>query len=390
MNETNIATNEPEIRISADSHVSEHPDFWEKNLPARYRDRAPRFPKIKLGASGNHMREGGWDPVERLKDIASDGIAAEVLYPTLAKDIYLQCGHDPDLAAACDRVYNDWLTEFCQEAPERLWGQAHIGLWDMDYAVSELERARNAGLRGAALWIAPPEGLPWTSMHYERFWDAAEQLDMPLGMHINSGFGIYADTSRERDAGGEGRIATVMRQAYGHKAVAMQTLSELILSGTFERHPRLKLVIAEYEVGWIPFFLEDLDRKFGRRSEAPLPKLPSEYFARNVYATFMQDGVGGYLLQRWGQDNFLFSNDYPHPGGIWPFTDDTIELTLSGVAPEARRKVLGENVARVYGMPIPAPMPRTPRPDADKIWTRTWLKRSGEFTFDKPEMGLAV
>ncbi|MEA2641909.1 MAG: hypothetical protein QOF51_3303, partial [Chloroflexota bacterium] len=248
-----------EIRISADSHMSEPPDLWEKELPASYRDRAPRFPRVKMG-EGLHARPGGWDVGARLADMAADGIAAEVLYPTLAKDIYIQCGDDPELAQACDRVYNDWMIEYCQEAPDRLWGQAHIGLWNVDYAIKELERARDGGLKGATLWIIPPEGLGWTTDHYERFWSAAEELAMPMSMHINSGFGIY-NVQRQGAQFTENRLTLVARQSYGHKAVAMQALTELILSGAFERHPRLKLVLAEYEVGWIPFWLEDLDRK---------------------------------------------------------------------------------------------------------------------------------
>src|SRR5687767_4001814 len=100
---------EQQIRISADSHVSEPPDLWEKGLPAKYRDRALTFPRIRIGR-GNHARPGGWDPVERLKDVAADGIAAEVLFPTLAKSIYEQVmdGGDIEVAKASDHVYNDW------------------------------------------------------------------------------------------------------------------------------------------------------------------------------------------------------------------------------------------------------------------------------------------
>ena len=376
-----------EIRISADSHVSEQPDLWQKMLPPRFRDRALQFPRIRLGRA-NHARPGGWDPVARLKDMAADGIAAEVLYPTLAKSIYEQYTEtgDVELAKVSDRVYNDWMIEFCSEAPHRLWGQAHIGLWDMDYAIGEMERTKKEGLKGVTLWIAPPEHLPWTTDHYERFWSACEDMDVPVSMHINSGFG--ASSTRR----GEERFATVSRQAYGHKVVAMQTVAELILSGVFERHPRLKLVLAEFECGWIPFYLEDLDRKFGRGRDLGLTMLPSEYFSQSISATFMEDGVGGFLMQRWGADNFMFANDYPHPGGIWPHTDDAVALTLSQVSEETRAKVLRENVAKLYHQPIPRPMPRTTTDfkDEDVEWRRPWLKKRGEFTFDKPQMGLAV
>jgi predicted TIM-barrel fold metal-dependent hydrolase len=204
-------------------------------------------------------------------------------------------------------------------------------------------------------------------------------------MHINTGFGFYFDR------GFEDRVATITRQSVGHKVVAMNAMTEMILSGVFERFPRLKMVLAEFEIGWIPFWLEDLDRKFDRREDRQTPLAPSEYFNRQIYATFTQDGVGGYLAQRWGTDNFMWSNDYPHPGGIWPHSDDTIALTLGGLAPEARAKVVGQTVARLYGMPIPEPMPRGPVVDPEPIetvWHRPWVKKRGEYTFDKPTMGL--
>jgi predicted TIM-barrel fold metal-dependent hydrolase len=390
MNGATSPSSGAEIRLSGDSHVAEPPDLWEKNLPSKYRDRAMTFPRVAIG-KGNHAREGGWDAKQRLRDMAADGISADVLYPTLEKGIYERFyteSVDPELAAAHERVYNDWLIDYCSVAPERLWGLAALSLWDIDYAIAELQRTRDAGLAGAAIWVAPPEDLPWTSDHYERFWSAAEDLGVPMGMHINVGFGDYTTRLGERRF--DDRFLTVSRQAYGHKVVAMRTVAELILSGTLERHPNLKIVLAEFEVGWIPFFLEDLDRKLGRNKSLGLTMLPSEYFSRQVYSTFMQDGVGAFLLQRWGADNFIYSNDYPHPGGIWPYTDDTIELTLSDLPAETRQKVLGGTLAKVYGRPAPAPMERLPRPSSEMLGERTWLKKAGEFSFDKPSMGLAV
>ena len=210
-------------------------------------------------------------------------------------------------------------------------------------------------------------------------------MEMPIGFHINTGFGAYVTRKTET------RFETITRQAYGHKVVAMGAMAEMILSGVFERHPNLKVVLAEFECGWIPFFLEDLDRKFGRGRGLDLPKLPSEYFSHNVISTMMQDGVGGYLLNRWGTDNFVFSNDYPHAGGIWPHTDDTMKLVFEALPVETRKKVLAENLAHVYGQPLPEPLARQPFIEMEGQWQRPWLRRAdGAFTFDKPKMGLAI
>src|SRR3989449_10837390 len=97
-----------EQRISADSHMTEPPDLWEKRLPPALRDRAPRFPN-RANAGGN-VRVGGWDPYERLKDQAYDSISAEVLYPTRGARACVtgEVGHEE---ASC-RGYNDWLIEY--------------------------------------------------------------------------------------------------------------------------------------------------------------------------------------------------------------------------------------------------------------------------------------
>src|SRR6266567_8330873 len=134
-----------EQRISADSHMAEPPDLWETRLPEKYRDRALHFPNVKLYESFQHFRAGGWDPHERLRDQAYDGISAEVLYPTLG---YASYGvGDPALEEACTRVYNDWMIEFCDVAPDRLWGLGLISLWNIDNGIKELERCKRAGMR---------------------------------------------------------------------------------------------------------------------------------------------------------------------------------------------------------------------------------------------------
>ena len=374
MSESSPVGDGREVRISADSHVIEPYDMWEGRMPEPFADRALRYPPEGRKFRGN-ARDGGWDPAARLKDMAADGISAEVLYPTLTKDIYLHQGSDPELATASARVYNDWMIEYCQEAPDRLWGQALILLWDIEGAVLEMERCRKAGLVGATTWIIPPPDLPFKSEHYERFWAAAQDLDMPVSMHINQGFGMYVD----RRTGPVDEVEEIRLTCQGHKLNGMNAFTEIICSGVLERHPRLKIIVAELEVGWIPFFVQDLDRRFIKSKlykEGTVPLLPSEYFARQCYSTFTSDEVGGHLLERWGYDNFMWSNDYPHPGSIWPYSDQVIERTLGHLNAETKAKVLRENVARVYGRPIPAPMPAEAAPDMVEAWgERAWIQR---------------
>ncbi|MYF65301.1 MAG: hypothetical protein F4185_05165 [Chloroflexi bacterium] len=104
----------------------------------------------------------------------------------------------------------------------------------------------------------------------------------------------------------------------------------------------------------------------------------------------MAAGGGRLRPPRRRPDNSVYANFYPHGGGIWPYTDDTIELTLSDLPSETRRKVLGETMAKVYGQPMPDPIERMESDYTDEIWSRPWLKKAGEFTFDKSTMGLKI
>ncbi len=228
-----------EQRISADSHMAEPPDLFETRLPKELRDRALHVPEQKLYETNHHLRAGGWDPHERLKDLALDGVSAEVLYPTYAKQAWLM--GDPLLEEAHIRVYNDWLIEFCAVAPERFWGLAMISFWDIEGAVHELERCAKAGMHGATIPIGPDSSMPLSSEHYEPFWAAAESLGMPINLHINTGPTALRGPQRPP------RIGLLPDQV--HKMDCQRALGDLIGAGVLERHPGLNFVIAEVSAG---------------------------------------------------------------------------------------------------------------------------------------------
>src|SRR5262245_40795230 len=341
-----LATISREPRISGDSHMTEPPDLWEKRLPPTLRERAPRFPQ-RDNASSGHVRAGGWDPYERLKDQAYDSISAEVLYPTRGNVAWVL--GDVELEEACCRVYNDWMIELCGAAPQRLWGLAMISLWNIEHAVQELERCRKAGLRGAVIGLVPAEALLYGSDHYERFWAACQDLAMPVNMHINSGPGRLNFSPQQRSG-------LMPDGAMGHKWDCMKAVGNIIAAGVFERYPGLNLVVAEAGVGWIPFFAQEFD--YYQESFAPspaglgrqrdLPRSPSEYIYQQVYGVFIQDTVGCKLLPEYGLDTFMWSNDYPHSACIWPGATRFIAQDLGHLTPEARAKVLCGNAVRLY------------------------------------------
>src|SRR5215212_5606700 len=184
MTQTTAGIRQPPVEpvlISADSHVIEPHDLWQVCLPNAMRDAAPRFPAPRVG-EGFQGRPGGHDPRARLTEMAEDGVSAEVLYPTLTLSLFDL--DDARLQEACFRLYNDWLIDYCQVAPDRLIGLAAIATYDIDHAIAELTRCARAGFRGALVWQAPHPDLPFTSDHYDRLWAAAQGLRMPISLHI--------------------------------------------------------------------------------------------------------------------------------------------------------------------------------------------------------------
>lgn len=334
------------VIISADSHVTEATDLWTTRVPAPYRDQAPRFDPRRIGDGFGVA--GGYDPHERIKEMETDGVSAEVLYPTLGLNLFGM--DDAGLQEVCFRVYNDWLMEYCQVAPKRLVGVPTISVYEVDHGIQELERCLKAGLKGALIWQAPHPDLPLYSNHYDRFWAAAQEMGVPVSLHILTGHNY----SKNRGA----RSVENYRGSVNFKLFdAVNALFDLIFYGVLERFPRLKIVIVENEIGWIPFLLQQWDyyyHRFLKTNPPPIKMEPSRYFYRQVYATFFNDAVGAHNFSRWGVDNYMWSNDFPHGNSTWPNSRDVIAKDLGHLPAEAQAKLLCTNVANLYNMEIPA------------------------------------
>jgi len=334
------------VIVSADSHVMEPVDLWKKGVPEKYREAAPLFPPHKLG-EGFQQREGGHDPNARIKEMEIDGLSAEVLYPTLLLGLFAQT--DAALQQACFRAYNDWLIDYCSVERNRLIGVAALSVYDIDHAVAELTRCRKAGLRGALVWQAPHPDLPFTASHYDRLWAAAQDLEVPVSMHILTGHSYHARERKDREH---------YRGSVNLKLLdAINAIYDFIFYGALERFPNLRIVTVENEAGWLPFIVQQWDyyyRRFKGRKPVPMTKLPSEYVRGQVFSCFFNDAVCGHNLAWWGEDNVMWSNDYPHWNSTWPNSLKVIKRDLGHLPAETQRKVLAGNVCKLYGLDITA------------------------------------
>jgi predicted TIM-barrel fold metal-dependent hydrolase len=379
--------------ISADSHMMEPADLWETRLDNKFRDNAPRVVKNEnrpgylfvapgvrpfpvsagfgIGKSGEELKEhlkkgyeaarpSGWDPVERVKDQDIDGVEAEVLYTTLGMPLF---GLDDDeLRCACFSVYNDWVAEFRSHNPARFHPIALISLEDIEAGVKELERCGKMGLKGAMIWGVPPEEKPYNDPAYDPFWAAAQEMKLPLSLHVITQRDQKGKERKdgERRREGQGPIAIG-----GVKALigtmlpiyqVQRTLSTFIFGKVFERFPNLRIVSAENDSGWVAHFMYRMDHfygKFGTMSdESRLKALPSEYVRHNIWATFQDDMIGPMTHSYFGADNFMWASDFPHTDSTWPNSRKVIEQDFAGVPEDVKRKMVFENAMRLYDIEL--------------------------------------
>lgn len=350
---------------SGDSHLVEPDDLFEGGLPDHIAERLPRSVKDPDGSwetvhvDGQEFRRrmpkfaadgqirnldgtigdrapGANDPHLRLVDLDQEGVWAEVTYPSIG--IWSFSIRTPEVLAAATRVLNDWATGF-QDVSPRYVCTAMIPLLDVDDAVAEVRRASAQGLRASFLPIAPPFGRPaYSNEEWDPLWAAMEEEGMVLGFHV----GTEPHTPEERTAvyntGRGGAVQNYVETSYGAQKVTVM----LVSAGVFDRYPGLKMLVSEGGATWAPFIADRMDEAYRQHSAAVRPKLsrmPSEYVADNVYASFQHDRTGVLANTAMGWQNVMWGSDYPHTEGTFPHTQETLHGLFDGVEPEASRRI---------------------------------------------------
>ena len=369
--------------LSSDSHIVEPPDLWDEGMGAKYKGRAPRVVKDgqgyahwyvdegvpigSVGAAANagqrfedpnaitfegryeDVRPGAYDPHARLADLRTDGVDGEVLYPTIGGRLFTIL--EPELLTACFRASNDWLAAFCQTYPDVYKGNALINLDDVEDGVQELERCAKMGLAGAMISTYPSEEKPYGNPAYEPLWATAQDLGIPLSLHVASNrpgpgqLKVFTTNAVEADS-----ASFSVTYDYWVK----RSLASMIFAGVFERYPKLRVISVEHELSWAPHFMKMMDfyyRDLGQVAPYRFKNglLPSDFFRSNVHMSFQDDEVGIMLRSVIGVDNITWGSDFPHIGSTWPRSREIIDEMMDGVPPEERQKMVRDNAAKLFG-----------------------------------------
>ena len=368
--------------ISGDSHIDMTwmpGNVFVENAPARYRDAVPRVVDSESGphwfAEGKDLGvygglgfgftkpdrgqskhidmmydagfyEGGPHPTTpdlRLKDMAIDGIDAEVIYGVLGVGLRFE---DAEMTRVVYEIYNTWAADFCNSTPGRWAALACIPNNDPQVAAAELRRAAALGLRGADFAVATAVKPIW-HRDWDVLWQAASECGIPISFHT-TGPNVREpnDKQMEQEYDMEYRMTKISL----FQMAGAEYLASIIFSGACQRFPGLKFVLGECGVTWLPHVLNRMDEEYeDRRHNLSMPNKPSEYWSRQGYSTYQHEIGLPEFLPMVGVDNVVWGSDYPHPDGIWPESQKWIEEDLAGIAPEARRKITRDNTGKLYG-----------------------------------------
>ncbi|MBM4405364.1 MAG: amidohydrolase [Chloroflexi bacterium] len=369
--------------MDSDMHVMEPRDLWLTYLDDRFKAYAPtiapqgehgrigwtsqgkalpafsdhplRGPLNKARYDQNHpktkryagAKAQGYGAASQLEAMDVEGIDVAVAFRTIGGHVIAIDDMDAELAAALCRAFNRWLADYCARDPKRLKATAVIPLHDVRLGIREAEYAVGT-LGHAALTLPtnPVKRRPWYDKAYHPLWETAADLGVPVAFHGIQGAYQEHLSNRYMDS-------LMMMHAAAHPIEMMLAMGGLIYSGAFDRHPKLKAAFLEATCGWAPWWLWRLDEeqtKLGHADAMKLERKPSDYFAGRCYVACDPDEAGvPAVVQALGADNLVISTDWPHDDSLYPHAIDEF-LAMEGLSAEAKRKILWENCARLYGV----------------------------------------
>jgi uncharacterized protein len=379
--------------IDVDTHLSEPPDLWTSRLSAHWGDQIPhleldeRRGEERWVVAGHRLTGvanwafAGWhdfppshplridqaDPAAfqasaRVRRMDQQGIAAEVLYPNLlgfSAHSFMDL-KEPTLMVDCVRAYNDYLSEFSAEYPDRFILLTSLPFWDVAASVAEIERCHERGHRGILFATKPYKiGMPRISdEHWDPVFAACQERGLSVNFHVG-----FQDMDQDDMRNMIGRRAARSDYALRSSMAIMglsEGLAEVLLGGVCHKFPGVNFVSVESGFGWVPYFIELLDWQWvnsGAAKAYPERELPSTYFTRQVYCTFWFEREPVRRMLDLYPDNVMFESDFPHATSLSPGPASSADpprqtavAALEGMPEDLCRKVLYENAARLYGI----------------------------------------
>ena len=366
------------ILISVDDHLVEPPNLFEGRVPAKYADDAPRvvrtskgddvwvfndakIPNIGLNAVAgrpkeeygieptafDEMRPGCFDVHERIKDMNAGGVLGSMCFPSFPSfsGRVFGAANDKDMALTILQAYNDWhIEEWCGAYPDRFIPMAIVPLWDPQLTAAEVRRVAAKGCHSITFTENPATlGLPsFHSEHWDPLWEAVVESQTVVSIHLGS----------------SGQLAVTAPDAPVDVMITLQPMNicqaaaDLLWSRVLKKFPDIRFALSEGGTGWIPYFLDRLDRTYDMHhlwtGQDFGNELPSDVFRRHFLTCFIADPVGIQLRHMIGMDNIAWECDYPHSDSSWPEAPEELAEVTNGVPDDEINKITYENACRWY------------------------------------------
>ncbi|MEX5712973.1 amidohydrolase family protein [Parafrankia sp. FMc6] len=366
------------ILVSVDDHLVEPPDVFEGRLPAKFADQAPKvvrtdegndvwtfngsvIPNIGLNAVAGRpreeygveptafeeMRPGCYDVDERVKDMNAGGVLGSMCFPSFPgfSGRLFAAAKDKDLALAVSRAYNDWhIDEWCGAYPGRFIPMALPVLWDAELCAEEVRRVAAKGCHSLT-FTENPATLGYPSFHnsyWDPLWKALSDTGTVLSIHLGS----------------SGQLSVTAPDAPIDVTITLQPMNicqaaaDLLWSRVIKEFPDLRIALSENGTGWIPYFLDRIDRTYEMHhlwtGQDFRGKLPSEIFRERFLTCFIADPIGVKLRHDIGIDNISWECDYPHSDSSWPLAAEELEQVTAGMPDDEINKITYQNACRWY------------------------------------------
>jgi predicted TIM-barrel fold metal-dependent hydrolase len=362
--------------ISVDDHVIEHARVWQDRLPERFKADGPqvhrddkgndmwhfagtKFANIGLNAVAGKRREdfnmdptrfedmipGCYDPAARVRDLDTDGIQAQLCFPSFGGFAGTKFAEakDHNLGLACVRAYNDWmLEEWCATAPDRFIPMVMVPFWDPNASAREVERTAAMGAKAVTFPENPPAlGMPsFHTDHWDPLWAAVQDAQMPLCMHFGTG------GAPPIQPGAPFAVAIALMGMN-----SQSTAVEMMFSPMFRKFPGLRVALSEGGIGWMPYVLERCDYTWERHrhyQHLALDVPPSQVFRDHIFGCFISDETGLEVLDRIGVDQVMWECDYPHSDSNWPHARKVLAEQVRHLPDDVCRRIAEDNARRLF------------------------------------------
>ena len=368
-----------QLIISSDSHIIEPEDLFEKALGDKYGDSTPRYVDEHLGQKGKHyftgyeyirvdeivegddtneesrqlqqeLLDASFDPAVRIRCLEKDGVWAEIINSTWM--LYSMRVKNDVLARDCCSVYNSYVAEYCLHDPKRLLPTAMIHMGDIGWACQELERVVKLGHKSALINCdTRPEWPYYRDPVYDPFWARAEEMGVPITLHIITGnvrdpFTLFGEERRNMARDGMDIL---------YEAIPV-LLNEFIMGEIMDRFPKLKIVLSEYEVSWLPYFMfrgHQMIEGFGPALQIPKVNGTIEEYMSRVYHGFIDDTWVEHAVEAVDHTTMMWGSDFPHARCTYPNSQKVVSDTLAKLGDDKMADLSYYNCASLYGIDLP-------------------------------------